>query len=121
VFDSHESEPQELARLLNGHAAVPHVYCAGFPVLYRGKHIPGAVFAGPGSKTEGIISLRTAVRNLAKDAAIVIYRGCCAMKACPNIRPAYLTLKTLGFTNLRALDLPTNCHTDWALNGYPVA
>jgi hypothetical protein len=113
-------EPLDLATVLNSHGAVPHVYCVAFPVLYRGKHILGAVFAGPASKTEGIADLRTAVRTLPKDAAIVIYCGCCPMKACPNIRPAYRTLKALGFSNLRVLDLPTNLHTDWTLKGYPV-
>jgi hypothetical protein len=98
-----------------------HLLCGVPPPLYRGKHILGAVFAGPTSKTEGIADLRAAVRTLPKEAAIVIYRGCCPMTACPNIRPAYSALKALGFNNLRVLDLPTNFHTDWAIKGYPVS
>jgi hypothetical protein len=43
-------EPLELATELKSHGAVPHVYCVAFPVLYRGKHILGAVFAGPPAK-----------------------------------------------------------------------
>jgi hypothetical protein len=84
-------------------------------------HIPDAVFAGPANKAEGIADLRKAVGDLPKDTAIVIYCGCCPMKDCPNIRPAYRALRELGFTNLRVLDLPTNFHTDWVLKGYPVA
>jgi hypothetical protein len=79
------------------------------------------MLAGPASKTEGIADLHPAVASLAKSSAIVIYCGCCPMKDCPNIRPAYRTLKELGFNNLRVLDLPTNFHTDWVLKGYSVA
>jgi len=84
------TEPQEVATLLNNHGAVPHICCVASPYFIGGKHIVGAVFDGPASKTEGIADLRTAVRTLSKDAAVVIYSGCCPMKACPNIRPAYL-------------------------------
>ena len=114
-------EPRELAELLNAHKADLHIYCVAFPVLYRGKHIPGAVYAGPGSKDEGVADLRTAARDLPKDAAIVLYCGCCPIKVCPNIRPAYRALKALAFCNVRALNLPTNFHTDWVLKDYPVA
>jgi len=89
-------EPRELAALMNSLAAVPHIYCVAFAVLYRGKHILSAVFAGPARKSEGIADLRTAVRTLPKDTAIVIYCGCCPIKTCPNIRPAYRALKALG-------------------------
>ena len=114
-------EPRELATLLNSHGVVPHMYCVAFPVLYRGKHIPGAVLTGPANKAEGIQDLRKAVGSLPKNAAIVIYCGCCPMKDCPNIRPAYRTLRELEFNNLRVLELPTSFHTDWVLKGYPVA
>jgi hypothetical protein len=49
----------------------------------------------------------------------VIYCGCCPMLKCPNIRPAYSTLKELGFTHIRVLSLPTNLHTDWVSKDYP--
>ena len=114
-------EPQELAKVMSSGSAVPHIYCVAFPVLYRGKHISGAVLAGPGNKAEGIAELRKAASDLPKTAGIVIYCGCCPMKDCPNIRPAYRTLKELGFENVRVLALPTNFHTDWVAKGYPVA
>ena len=113
-------EPPELATLLKNQHALPVIYCVAFPVLYRGKHIPHAKFAGPASKAEGITDLRMAVASLPKVTAIVVYCGCCPMKNCPNIRPAYRTLKELGFDAVRVLDLPTNFHTDWVLKGYPV-
>ena len=113
-------EPTELAAILNSRRALPHIFCVAFPVLYRQKHISGAVFAGPTSKPEGLADLRAAVASLPKNTAIVLYCGCCPIKDCPNIRPAFQALKELGFTNLRALDLPTNFLTDWDSKGYPV-
>jgi thiosulfate/3-mercaptopyruvate sulfurtransferase len=111
-------QPQELARAIqSGHA--PIILSAAFPVLYRGKHIVHAINAGPTSKPEGIEALKNAVANLPKDADLVIYCGCCPMVKCPNIRPAYRTLKELGFTHVRVLNLETNLHEDWVAKGYP--
>jgi hypothetical protein len=91
-----------------------------FPVLYRQKHIIHADFAGPGSKPEGLEALKTAVASTAKDSEIVLYCGCCPIVRCPNIRPAYKTLKDAGFTKVRVLNIPENFHTDWVAKGYPV-
>ena len=90
-----------------------------FPVLYKGKHIVHAINAGPASKPEGIEALKTAVAKLPKDADLAIYCGCCPMLKCPNIRPAYRTLKELGFTHVRVLSLPANLHADWVSKDYP--
>ncbi len=111
-------QPAELAKAIeSGHA--PIILSAAFPVLYRGKHIVHAINAGPTSKPEGIEALKNAVANLPKDADVVIYCGCCPMLKCPNIRPAYRTLKELGFTHVRVLNLETNLHQDWVAKGYP--
>lgn len=111
-------QPAELAKAIeSGHA--PIILSAAFPVLYRGKHIVHAINAGPTSKPEGIDALKNAVANLPKDADLVIYCGCCPMVKCPNIRPAYRTLKELGFTHVRVLSLETNLHEDWVAKGYP--
>lgn len=111
-------QPAELAKAIeSGHA--PIILSAAFPVLYRGKHIVHAINAGPTSKPEGIEALKSAVANLPKDADLVIYCGCCPMVKCPNIRPAYRTLKELGFTRVRVLALETNLHADWVAKGYP--
>ncbi len=97
----------------------PVILCTAFSVLYRSKRIPHAIEAGPGSKPEGIELLKKAAANLPKDADIVLYCGCCPMVKCPNIRPAYRTLKEMGFTHIRVLDIPTNMHEDWFGKGYP--
>jgi thiosulfate/3-mercaptopyruvate sulfurtransferase len=111
-------EPSALAKALDSKNP-PQVLCVAFPVLYHGRHIPHAIFAGPGSKPEGLALLKAAASALPKDENIVIYCGCCPMEKCPNIRPAYALLKELGFTHVRVLDVPINMHSDWFSKGYP--
>ena len=41
------------------------------------------------------------------------------MVKCPNVRPAYRTLKELGFTHIRVLNIATNMHADWYSKDYP--
>lgn len=113
-------EPATLAKEL-GSANTPTVICVAFPVLYKSKHIAHALYAGPGSKQEGLDMLKTAVAHIPKDANLVIYCGCCPMVKCPNIRPAYRLLKELGYTHVRVLDIPTNMHDDWFSKGYPAS
>jgi thiosulfate/3-mercaptopyruvate sulfurtransferase len=111
-------EPAALAAEIQS-AKPPVVLCTAFAVLYRSKHIPHALEAGPGSKPEGIALLKKAVADLPKDADIVLYCGCCPMVKCPNIRPAYRTLREMGFEHIRVLNIPTNMHEDWFGKGYP--
>lgn len=111
-------EPAQLAQLIQTGKA-PVVISVAFPILYHARHIVHAVEAGPGSKPEGIEALKKAVANMPKDADIVVYCGCCPMEKCPNIGPAYRTLKNLGYTHIRVLELPTNLHTDWYEKNYP--
>jgi thiosulfate/3-mercaptopyruvate sulfurtransferase len=111
-------EAPALAEALHS-AKPPVVICVAFPVLYRNKHIVHALDAGPGSKPEGIEALKKAAAGLSKDADIVIYCGCCPMVKCPNIRPAYRTLKDMGFAHVRVLNIPTNMHADWFSKDYP--
>jgi hypothetical protein len=113
-------EPAALASILQSPSGKqPVILSVAFPVLYRAKHIQHAIFAGPGSKPEGIEELKKAVANLPKDSDIVVYCGCCPMERCPNLRPAYRTLKELGFNHVRVLEIPTNMHTDWYSKNYP--
>src|ERR1051326_6682734 len=112
-------EPANLAKTLESTAKKPAVICVAFPVLYRSKHITGAVFAGPGNKPEGIESLKKAVEGMPKDADIVLYCGCCPMERCPNVRPAHQALKDAGFTHVRVLRIETNMAADWYPKGYP--
>ena len=113
-------EPSALAKLLQTESKKLKIICVAFPVLYRQRHIPDAKFAGPTSKLDGIAALKDAAAQLPKDSEVVLYCGCCPMIRCPNIRPAYSSLKNLGFTNVRVLNLATNFHTDWVEKGFPV-
>ncbi len=111
-------EPVALAGALQS-AHPPVVFSVAFPVLYRSRHVLHAIEAGPGSKSEGLETLKKAAAAYPKNADIVIYCGCCPMTKCPNVRPAYRTLKDMGFTNVRVLNIATNMHEDWFAKDYP--
>ena len=113
-------KPDELAESLSAPAnAKPSVFCVTFPALYQRDHIAGSKFVGPGSKPDGIQALKRAVANLPHHHEIVIYCGCCPWVDCPNIRPAFLALKDLGFTNIKVLYLPNKFQQDWIAAGFP--
>lgn len=97
----------------------PVIVAVPFQVLYRARHILHAIDGGTGSTPEGIATLKKAVAALPKDADIVVYCGCCPMVKCPNIRPAYRTLRELGFTRVRVLNIPSNMRDDWYSKNYP--
>ncbi|HJT88511.1 MAG TPA: rhodanese-like domain-containing protein [Bryobacteraceae bacterium] len=118
--DVSEIQPKDLAAQLQSQSSKPVVLQVGFNVLYRSKHIPGAIYAGPASKPEGLDALKAAVAKLPRDREIVLYCGCCPWDKCPNIRPALASLREMGFTHVRALMIPTNFAADWVDHGYPV-
>jgi hypothetical protein len=62
-------EPAALAARLPIKANGAMVIYTGFPVLFRAAHIPGSIYAGPGSKAEGINDLKRAVAGQPKDRA----------------------------------------------------
>jgi len=98
----------------------PIIVCVAPRFLYDGAHIPGALFHGPGSTTEGLADLRHWAQGTARDRAIVLYCGCCPIPRCPNVRPALAELHEMGFTNLKVLWHPKDFHTDCMEKGYPV-
>jgi thiosulfate/3-mercaptopyruvate sulfurtransferase len=112
-------QPDELAKELTSKDK-PIVVCVAPRFLYDGAHIPGALFHGPGSTTDGLKDLRHWAQGTAHDLAVVLYCGCCPLSRCPNVRPALAELREMGFTRLRVLWLPKDFHTDWIEKGYPV-
>jgi thiosulfate/3-mercaptopyruvate sulfurtransferase len=112
-------QPAELVQML-GTSAKPLVLQTGSHVLYAEAHIPGSEYTGPVGTDAGKEALHARVNGLNKDTLIVIYCGCCPWSRCPNIKPAYQQLRSLGFTNVKALYLAENFGTDWVDKGYPV-
>jgi thiosulfate/3-mercaptopyruvate sulfurtransferase len=108
------------AELKAGKEPSPTVIYVGVRTLYLGAHVPGALFHGPGSSSEGITDLKSYAAKLPRDSNIVLYCGCCPLEHCPNIRPAFRALQEMGFKNLRVLILPTSFAVDWVEKGYPV-
>jgi thiosulfate/3-mercaptopyruvate sulfurtransferase len=98
----------------------PTVICVGFRTLYDGAHVPGAVFHGAASTPQGIAELKAWAHDVPRSSNIVLYCGCCPLEHCPNLKPGFLALRDMGFTNLRVLLLPSDFNTDWIEKGYPV-
>lgn len=119
---SQVEQPAALARKLTAKAgAKPVLIQVGFSMLYRSKHIPGSIYAGPASTPEGLAMLKKAVAKLPKKSEIYLYCGCCPINKCPNIRPAFAALTSMGFTRLHVVMLSTSFGKDWVAPGYPVA
>jgi 3-mercaptopyruvate sulfurtransferase SseA len=113
-------QPAELAALLkNTSSPKPLILQVGFRTMYDQAHIPGAEYAGPGNNADGLQALRDRVAKLSKDAAIVIYCGCCPWTRCPNIAAAYDTLQELKFTKVKVMYIADNFGADWVDKGYP--
>jgi thiosulfate/3-mercaptopyruvate sulfurtransferase len=114
-------QPADLARELGDkNGTPPTIVYVGFHTLFAGGHIPGATFHGSASTEQGLSDLKKWAEELPRTANLVIYCGCCPLEKCPNIRPAFTALDTLGFKKLRVLVLPTSFATDWADKGYPL-
>jgi hypothetical protein len=113
--------PAEFAKELAGasDADKPVVVCTAPAFLYRIGHIPGAVHHGPASSPEGLDELKAWAQTLPRSTNIVVYCGCCPLSHCPNLHPAYVTLKDMGFTRVRVLLLAENFKTDWIDRGFP--
>jgi 3-mercaptopyruvate sulfurtransferase SseA len=111
-------EPKDAAAALSS-ASKPLVLYVGPNVLYRNKHIPGAIYAGMAARSDGIELLKKAVAGIAKDRPIILYCGCCPWSHCPNVRPAVEAMQAMGFTHVRVMHLPNDFKTDWIDKGYP--
>lgn len=113
-------QPKDLAAQLTAKGTAPLIIHVGPNLLYRGKHIPGSIYAGPGSRPAGLDELKLAVDKLPRDRQIVVYCGCCPWDHCPNIKPAVELLKGMGFTSVKAMYVESNFAKDWTEKGYPV-
>lgn len=115
-------QPAQLVAMLQGApAARPLVLHVGFRTLYDQAHVPGSVYAGPAGSADGLTALRERVASVPKDAAIVVYCGCCPWSRCPNVAAAYDLLHGLGYGNVKVMFVADNFGTDWVDKGYPTA
>lgn len=128
VADTQESDIPKAALLaaaelvpMLSQSEPPLVLQVGSHVMYAQAHIPGSEYTGGAATPEGIDNLRKRVADVPSKRVIVLYCGCCPWGRCPNIRPAYHLLQTLGFTNVKVLYLPQNFGEDWVAKGFPVA
>ena len=117
---AHLIQPEQLALALKHPGPHPVVLQVGFKVLYRSGHIAGSRYVGPGSKPEGISALDSTLRAVPKGQRIVLYCGCCPWQDCPNMRPAFLEARALGYRNVDALYIRKNLQEDWIAKGFPM-
>ncbi len=104
----------EIAKLVQAKdPATPKILQIGFPDFYKNARIPGAFFGGEGSSKAGRETLAKVVKDWKRDTNIAIYCGCCPWEHCPNVLPAYKKLKTLGFTNVKAIEIHEDFDQDW--------
>jgi hypothetical protein len=118
IPNDHLVQAEQLNQELQAHPHVVLILQVGSRVLFEQAHIPGSEYAGPGSRPEGLETLRTRVTKLPRNQAIVIYCGCCPWNRCPNLGPAWNLLAEMGFTHVRALYLADNFGADWVAKGF---
>lgn len=115
-------QPEDLVKILqNAAVEKPLMIQVGSRVLYQQAHIPSSEYIGPASSEDGLRRLRKRVESLAKEKFIVLYCGCCPWSHCPNVKPAYDALVTMGFMNVKVLFIADNFGTNWVDKNYPVA
>lgn len=84
------------------------------------EQIKGAIFVGRGTSATSIEKMKSTLSLENKNKAVVVYCGCCSYASCPNIKPAYDALISLGFKNAKVLELPEGIKPDWVAKGYPM-
>jgi thiosulfate/3-mercaptopyruvate sulfurtransferase len=108
--------PVELANtIINPKLQKPIIFSIGMQAIVK-----GSIDIGPAMVAENLNILKQKLGKLPKNAAIVVYCGCCPFSRCPNIRPAMALLKEMQFTNYKLLNLPQNVKVDWIDKGYPM-
>jgi thiosulfate/3-mercaptopyruvate sulfurtransferase len=107
--------PADLAGIIsNPQQKKPVIICVGPGALIR-----GSLDTGPAGEKKNLDKLKQQLNKLPRDTDIVIYCGCCPFEHCPNIRPAFILLNNMKFSNAYLLNLEHNIKTDWVAKGYP--
>ncbi len=110
-------EPSALAAIIsNPKAKQAQIFNIGVV-----EDIKGAKKMGGASVKANLEKFKNALSSLPKNTLVVVYCGCCPFEKCPNIRPAFNLMKSMGFTNGKLLNLPTNLKQNWIDKGFPLA
>ncbi len=114
-------QPATLAKEIRGaNGKNLKILQVGFRTLYEQGHVPGALYCGPASHAAGRARLKACVAKIPKTADIVLYCGCCPWQECPNIRPAFQELRSMGYTHVSVMEIRQNFGRDWRAKGYPI-
>ncbi|WP_263409785.1 rhodanese-like domain-containing protein [Terriglobus tenax] len=119
VPQDHLLQPEALQQQLTALKGVP-ILQVGSHTQYDQAHIPGSEYIGLVSQPAGQDALRTRVKDLPRDKALVLYCGCCPWERCPNIGAAWTLLEQMGFRNVKVLYIANNFGADWVQKHYPV-
>lgn len=84
------------------------------------KNIKSAMEIGILSSPSKQDTLKKALASIEKNKEIVIYCGCCKLAECPNIPIALSYVKSLGYSNVKILNLPVGLDEDWVAKKYPM-
>jgi thiosulfate/3-mercaptopyruvate sulfurtransferase len=108
--------PEALANILrNPKSQQPVIFNIG-PM----EDIKGATNIGPTKDKKNLEKLKQALAKIPKDKTVIIYCGCCPIRVCPNIRPAFELLKEMKFSHPKLLNLEHNLKSNWIDAGYPM-
>lgn len=115
----------DLAELLTDNEAsdLPLILAVNPDGMHRMAYdagIKGAKWFGAADNEENLDRLEAFLKDIDREADIVLYCGCCPFTMCPNVRPAFELLNRMGFKNHKLLDLPENIVDDWIDHGYPM-
>ncbi len=115
-------QPEALAKILQtSKSPKPLLIQVGSHVLYQEAHIPGSEYIGPAASGTGLDRLRQRLQSAPRAKFIVLYCGCCPWTHCPNVKPAWDLLHSMGFSKVKVLYMANNFGTDWVDKGYPIA
>jgi hypothetical protein len=82
--------------------------------------IPGSQLIGNAEDPANKEKMKSVLKNIPKNSEIVIYCGCCKLVDCWNIHEADKILTSLGYTNYKILNMPTDFNADWVDKKYPL-
>ena len=101
-------EPSDLNKIISSQNQLPHIISVG-----PGQVISGSIGIGECRYDRNLTNFENHLSSFSKDSEIIIYCGCCPFKDCPNIRPAFSLLNSLGYKNHKLLNIRNNIKTDW--------